>query len=208
MEPHSTRSGGQGPESGVNPHYVQLQHEIELRRNAELRANNYQTQNRRLRDALKAANTYRIKVITMFLALSAHYSFMHDINLRLSSSIGTIERNELAREAYRLGCDTLQAIVAVQGTENRQSYLHDLVYGAQKLFLRLGKPYLGATEGNEHAHQEMKKDFHQMCSYSNKNLDSMLQLMNLLTTCGEQCSANIQDLRLRQGSQRGGSGWT
>ena len=56
MEPHSTRSGGQGPGSGVNPHLVQLQHEIELRRNAELRANNYQTENRRLRDALKSAN--------------------------------------------------------------------------------------------------------------------------------------------------------
>jgi len=49
----------------------------------------------------------------------------------------------------------------------------------QKLFLILGKPYLAATEGNESAHQEMKKDFHLMCSHSNQRAGSMLQLMRL-----------------------------
>lgn len=57
--------------------------------------------------------------------------------------------------------------------------LHDVAYGMQKLFLILGKPYLGATEGNEAAHQEMKKDFHMMCSHSSKRAGSMLQLMRL-----------------------------
>lgn len=57
--------------------------------------------------------------------------------------------------------------------------LHDIAYGLQKLFLILGKPYLGGTEGNESAHQELKKDFHQMCCHSNKRAGDMLQLMRL-----------------------------
>ena len=69
--------------------------------------------------------------------------------------------------------------MAVCGSQARQTYLHDLVYGAQKLFLLLGKPYLGATEGNEHAHQEMKRDFHTMVSHSNQSRSGMLQLMDL-----------------------------
>ena len=72
----------------------------------------------------------------------------------------------------------VQAVVDVCGTEARWTYLHDIVYGLQKLYLILGKPYLGATEGNEHAHQEMKKDFAMMCSHSNQSVGDVLQLMN------------------------------
>ena len=43
----------------------------------------------------------------------------------------------------------------------------------------LGKPYLAATEGSEHAHQEMKKLFHRMLSYTNKRVSPMLALMNM-----------------------------
>lgn len=43
----------------------------------------------------------------------------------------------------------------------------------------LGKPYLGATEGNEHAHQEMKKFFRELCSHSSKSSCDCLQFMNL-----------------------------
>ena len=101
--------------------------------------------------------TYREKVVVMFLSLSAHWLFTHSVNERKSSEILPAERTELAREAYTLGVDVVQAVVAVCGDEARQTYLHDIVYGLQKLFLILGKPYLGATEGNEHAHQEMKR---------------------------------------------------
>ena len=48
------------------------------------------------------------------------------------------------------------------------------------LYMLLGKPYLGATEGNERAHVLMKKYFHTMCSHSNKRIGDVLQMMNLL----------------------------
>ena len=122
---------------------------------------------------------YRGKVVIMFLALSAHWQFAHSVNSRASSSILPAEREDLAREAFERGCEVVRAVVAVCGEEQRQTYLHDVAYGFQKLFLLLGKAYLGATEGNEHAHQEMKKDFHQMCSHNNKKYGAMLQLLNL-----------------------------
>jgi hypothetical protein len=115
----------------------------------------------------------------MFLALSEHYRMTHEMNKRKASTIGAVERERLARRAYDVGCDVVQAVVDVCGTEARWTYLHDIVYGMQKLYLILGKPYLGATEGNEHAHQDMKKDFHMMCSHSNKSSGDMLQSMNL-----------------------------
>jgi hypothetical protein len=121
---------------------------------------------------------YSHRCADMFLALSAHYMFSHSVNERLSGDIDASERAELARKAYTLGCDVVQAVVDVCGTELRQTYLHDIVYGLQKLFIVLGKPYLAATEGNEHAHCEMKKDFHMMCSHSNKSYCNMHQLMD------------------------------
>ena len=123
--------------------------------------------------------SYKEKVVAMFLSLSAHWLFTHSINDRDAKEILRPEREKLARKAYDFGCDVVQAVCAVCGDEQRQTYLHDIAYGLQKLFLILGKPYLGGTEGNESAHQELKKDFHQMCCHSNKRAGDMLQLMRL-----------------------------
>eukprot|EP00966_Prymnesium_polylepis_P333185 7388655-Prymnesium_polylepis.1 len=71
------------------------------------------------------------------MALSSHYVFAHSVNERTSSEISRVERAELARKAYDVGCDVVQAVVAVCGGHARQTYLHDIVYGLQKLFLIL-----------------------------------------------------------------------
>ena len=76
---------------------------------------------------------YAIRAAVMFLALSAHYQMTHTLNSRLSTSIKSKERAELAQNAYEVGCDVVQAVVDVCGTEARWTYLHDLVYGLQKL---------------------------------------------------------------------------
>ena len=115
----------------------------------------------------------------MFIALSTHYVFAHSVNARDASTIGSAERGDLAKQAYEKGSETVRAVLAVCGGDYRQTYLHDMVYGLQKLFLLLGKPYLGCTEGNESAHCEMKKDFHCMVCHSNKKYGNVLQGMRL-----------------------------
>lgn len=160
--------------------------------------------------------TYKAKALGMFLALSAHWMFTHSVNDRDAKDIWRAEREELAGRAYNIGCEVVRAVVAVCGDEARQTYLHDMAYGMQKLFLILGKPYLGATEGNEHAHQEMKKDFKTMCCHSNTRAGSMLQLMELshlrrqvfrsgaqFAPRSMQSQANLgMDLGVKQGSRK------
>ena len=39
----------------------------------------------------------------------------------------------------------------------------------RELYDAVRKPYLAATEGNEHAHQEMKRFFHTLCAHNSKH---------------------------------------
>jgi len=125
------------------------------------------------------ALTFREKGITMLLSMSALYSYLHQDAGVDARDITQDMRKARAHQASKLGGDVAVASLAVCGTAIRQTYLHDAVYGMATLYLYLGKPYLGATEGNEHAHQRMKKMFREMCSHSNKRIGDALQLMNL-----------------------------
>ena len=57
-----------------------------------------------------------------------------------------------------------------------------------------GKPYLGATEGNEAAHQNMKVMFRRMCSKSSKTRCAAIQLLDLLVAKQAAVRANGQAL--------------
>ena len=45
-------------------------------------------------------------------------------------------------------------------------FLHDLVYGTYQQYMLFGKPWNCATEGNEHAHQDMKKFFKHLANHN------------------------------------------
>ena len=105
---------------------------------------------------------------------------MHNVNKERSSDITAEVREKNAREASKLALDMVRAVVAVCGESVKQTYLHDAFYGMATLYMILGKPYLGATEGNERAHQQMKFYFHKMCSHSNRKVGDVLQTMNLM----------------------------
>ena len=127
----------------------------------------------------QVAVPYDAKVVIMFLSITRLYQFMHEVNDKRSSSFGPTERKKMSRQAATYAQEMATAVLNVCGTSTMQTYLHDAVYGMATLYLVLGKPYLGATEGNEHAHQTMKKYFKRMCSHSWKIAGDALQLMNL-----------------------------
>ena len=56
-------------------------------------------------------------------------------------------------------------MLALIGTHRRRTYAHDLVYGLHQLYTLFGKPWNAATEGNEHAHQDMKRYFRDMATH-------------------------------------------
>ena len=116
----------------------------------------------------------------MFYALCTHWELTH-ADYGDASDMSQDKRKELGLEAAELGKEVERAMLACMGVDKQRTYAHDIMYGLPKLYRLLGKPYLGATEGNEHAHQEMKTYFRQMCSHSDKNKCDCLQFMNLHT---------------------------
>ena len=126
------------------------------------------------------AMTHREKVIVMFLSISHLYCFVHDDAKTKASEISVSERLWKAKKASEYGRGMAQAVINLCGNDVRQTYLHDAAYGPATLYTVLGKPYLGSTEGNESAHQVMKKYFKTMTSHSSKRIGDALQLMNLL----------------------------
>ena len=124
--------------------------------------------------------TYLQRVCMMFYALCTHWELTH-ADHGDASDMSMEKRKELGLEAAELGKEVERAMLACMGVDKQRTYAHDIMYGLPKLYRLLGKPYLGATEGNEHAHQEMKTYFRQMCSHSDKNKCDCLQFMNLHT---------------------------
>jgi len=72
-------------------------------------------------------------------------------------------------------------MIALIGTHRRRTYSHDLVYGMHVLYKLFGRPWNAATEGNEHAHQDMKRFFLHLTCHSSKGENDCLQTLRLLT---------------------------
>ena len=125
-------------------------------------------------------DTYEQRVVWMFLTQMEHWQFTH-MHEKNSSEIDADMRKERAMQCARLGLEVERAMLTCVGTKRRRTYGHDAVYGTAGLYRLLGKPYLGATEGNEHAHCEMKMFFKRCCSKNSKTRCACLQVLDLLS---------------------------
>ena len=90
------------------------------------------------------------------------YSYMHEDHAVAASSMDEAARSARADTAVELAVELQRAILALCGTHRRRAYAHDLVYGMHALYALFAKPWNAATEGNEHAHKDMKKYFHDL----------------------------------------------
>ena len=98
-----------------------------------------------------------------------YYDYLKSGHDRPASELDQTARAERGDHAVALGLELQRAILAVIGTHRRRTYAHDIVYGTYRLYTMFGKPWHAATEGNEHAHQEMKRFFHDMPCHNPKN---------------------------------------
>ena len=124
----------------------------------------------------------------MFYALLEHWTFTHQHQCNTSELTPNF-RQMRAVEAGRLGRAVEEAMLHCMGTKRRRTYGHDTVYGVPHLYLLLGKPYLGATEGKEHAHQDMKNFFRKMASKSSKTYPAVQQVLDMLVQKQHVCGA-------------------
>ena len=110
--------------------------------------------------------------MTSFIDLYEYLHRNHDEKASLyprSTEEGRAERARRADEAVKLAIAFERAAIALVGQHRRRAYAHDLVYGLHKLYELYGKPWNGATEGAEHAHQVVKTYFLKMSCHSEKH---------------------------------------
>ena len=78
---------------------------------------------------------------------------------------------------FKRAVELQRSMVALMGTHRRRAYAHDLVYGMHKLYMLFGKPWNASTEGNEHAHQDMKNFFRHMVCHRGHDALEVLKLL-------------------------------
>lgn len=134
-----------------------------------------------LRDAERARKklTYSQRVGIAFVAFMALYSKLHAGHDRKASDVDEAKRDKLADEAVELAVEMQRTFLALMGTHKRRTYAHDFVYGLHPLYKAFAKPWNAATEGSEHAHQEMKKFFHHLACNNGKGKSSCYQVLKL-----------------------------
>ena len=111
-------------------------------------------------------NKYSQRVGVAWVAYIDLYDFLksgHDIPASQLTPTARSERGDIAVDH---ALNLQRAMLGLIGTHRRRKYAHDLVYGMHQLYTLFGKPWNAATEGNEHAHQDMKRFFHSMACHN------------------------------------------
>lgn len=123
-----------------------------------------------LRDAERARKelTYSQRVGAAFLTYIALYAYMHEDHDVKASTVSKEEREKRADHATELAIEMQRAMIGLIGTHRRRTYAHDFVYGMHQLYRLFAKPWNAATEGSEHAHQEMKLFFHHLACHNGR----------------------------------------
>ena len=109
---------------------------------------------------------YSQRVGVAWVAYIDLYDFLksgHDIPASQLTPTARSERGDIAVDH---ALNLQRAMLGLIGTHRRRTYAHDLVYGMHQLYTLFGKPWNAATEGNEHAHQDMKRFFHSMACHN------------------------------------------
>lgn len=112
--------------------------------------------------------SYAQRVGAAFVAFIQFYEHLHSDHGIPASQLDRQTRSARGDTAVQLALEMQRAMLALIGTHRRRTYAHDLVYGTYQLYMLFGKPWNAATEGNEHAHQDMKNFFHRLVSHNPK----------------------------------------
>ena len=112
--------------------------------------------------------SYAQRVGAAFVAFIQFYAYLKKDHITPAKDLDANMRKERADVAIALALTMQRAMLALLGTSRRRTYAHDLYYGTYQQYMLFGKPWNCATEGNEHAHQDMKKFFHDMANHNPK----------------------------------------
>jgi len=109
---------------------------------------------------------YRQRVGAAFVTFIEFFAYIKSDHGVPADKLNETMRSNRADDAIKLALNMQRAMLALIGTGRRRTYAHDLVYGTYQQYMLFGKPWNCATEGNEHAHQDMKKFFKNMANHN------------------------------------------
>ena len=109
---------------------------------------------------------YAQRVGAAFVAFIQFYAYLKKDHIIPAKDLDAQKREERAEAAIELALTMQRAMLALIGTSRRRTYAHDLVYGTYQQYMLFGKPWNCATEGNEHAHQDMKNFFKHLANHN------------------------------------------
>mgnify|MGYP007078115714 CR=1 FL=1 len=138
--------------------------------------------------------SYAQRVGAAFIAFIHFVDFLRSDHNVPASELDSTTRSKRGDEAVVLAISMQRAMLALMGTHRRRTYAHDLVYGIHQLYMLFGKLWNAATEGNEHAHQDMKKFFHDLTCHNPKAPKSSCFQVLRLTLVKRQLLQTKSDL--------------
>lgn len=100
----------------------------------------------------------------------------HDVP---ASSLDLAARKERGKQAVMLTLDLERKMISLIGEKRKRQYAHHLIYGLMPLYIKFGKPWCAATEGNEHLHKEMKAYFKSLVTHRNQSGNDCAQMLKL-----------------------------
>ena len=125
--------------------------------------------------------SYAQRVGAAFVTFIEFYAYIKSDHGVPANLLTTKLRKERAAKAIEYALNMQRAMLALIGTGRRRTYAHDLVYGTYQQYMLFGKPWNCATEGNEHAHQDMKKFFKNMANHNpNSTHGNCFQVLRLM----------------------------
>ena len=126
---------------------------------------------------------YSQRVGAAFVAFIQFYAYLKKDHATPAEKLDEQMREERADAAVALALTMQRAMLALIGTSRRRTYAHDLVYGTYQQYMLFGKPWNCATEGNEHAHQDMKKFFKHLANHNpNSKHGDCYQVLRLMVS--------------------------
>ena len=124
--------------------------------------------------------SYSQRVGIAFVTFIQFYMYLHADHDVPASKLDATARSERGDTAVELAVAMQRGMLALIGSHRRRTYAHDFVYGTHQLYMLFGKPWNAATEGNEHAHQDMKAFFHKLACHSSKGHSDCYAVLRLL----------------------------
>lgn len=123
--------------------------------------------------------TYADQVNTTFLAFIDFLLHVHSGQDKPASSLSLSDRRKEGLKATELWHALQLKMLKLIGSRRTRSYAHHMMYSLLPIYMRFGKAWAVACEGNEALHKEMKMFYSRLVNHGIQGKNDMYQTLEL-----------------------------